>query len=645
MNTSVQKLKDIKETDTHQIGGKAANLAKLIQNGFPVPNGFVVGLNAFTKDNKLNRDAKQQIKKLVNSSKFYAVRSSALAEDAEEESWAGQFETFLNTKPEDIFAKIEGCHNSSKKRAKAYAKGKAVNNFDIAVVVQEMLKPEYSGVLFTKDPLTGKDTLLTEYIEGLGEELVSGKVDPKRILLSSDETKQTPFDASQLADLASRVEKLFGNPQDIEWAWADNQVWLVQARPITATQNKRKGYYLGEPNDLFYWGPTRAKPLYMSDFIAAVERFFTYMVSRPELPNPPKTICLFEEGKNVWLINATAFAEFTEKTFEAYSRLNLLEQDITNWRNIASKLGQLDGNELVESLINAWYYTEFAEFALYGAESALIKQLSRFDNEARQEIWGTFTVPDKPTFLNRLDAELAVSQNAVTMARKYPWVQDGYNGLAHNAKGYFEDRIKIVDGDRSNQQQNLQTKRSGLTDKFKLTDDEIKLLTLARKLAEFMDDRKAWMMQTRKFIKKNISNIEHGWFFNEGKSSSISQEDARELWQRYIDFKTSTSTVGGIVASNGGRHFVNGEVVIITSATDIVEDNKILIVPSTSPSYVPLMRSAKALVTDHGGMMSHAAIVAREFNLPCIVGTKQATKILKTGDKVVLDLVRGEVNK
>lgn len=90
---------------------------------------------------------------------------------------------------------------------------------------------------------------------------------------------------------------------------------------------------------------------------------------------------------------------------------------------------------------------------------------------------------------------------------------------------------------------------------------------------------------------------------------------------------------------------MNGEVVVVTSPTDIAEDGRIVVVPSTSPSYVPLMRKAKALVTDHGGMMSHAAIVAREFNLPCIVGTKQATKVLKNGDKVVLDLVKGEVNK
>jgi pyruvate,water dikinase len=153
------------------------------------------------------------------------------------------------------------------------------------------------------------------------------------------------------------------------------------------------------------------------------------------------------------------------------------------------------------------------------------------------------------------------------------------------------------------------------------------------------------MMQTRRNISESLTNIEFGWFFENGQASLVGKDDAKELWERYIDFKSSSNAVKGIVASNGSRHFINGEVAVVSSPTDNVENDKILVVPSTSPSYVPLMRKAKALITDHGGMMSHAAIVAREFNLPCIVGTKNATKILRTGDKVVLDLVRGEVSQ
>lgn len=378
--------------------------------------------------------------------------------------------------------------------------------------------------------------------------------------------------------------------------------------------------------------------------MAAAERLFIEMANDTDLPNPPKTLVLFDEGKMVWLSNVQNFADFTEATFTAYEKRNQLEQDIKKWETTSHELEDLSGEALNEKLVEAWFSTVFAEFSLYGAETSLIKRLNRFEPNVRQEIWGAFTVPDTATFLSRIDSELASSQDPKTMAERYSWIQDGYDGLSDNAQEYFEQRLKIIDVEQI-EPVDYGQKRERLTQVLKLTNDEVSALTLARKLAEFMDRRKEWMMKTRRLLTSSVGKIEHGWFFNDSKASLIDQEATHELWQRYVDFKASTSAVTGVVASNGGKHFINGEVVVVSSPTDNVEDGKIIVVPSTSPSYVPLMRKAKALVTDHGGMMSHAAIVAREFNLPCIVGTKQATKVLHTGDKVVLDLVKGEVVK
>ncbi|MEO8862884.1 MAG: PEP/pyruvate-binding domain-containing protein [Candidatus Saccharimonadales bacterium] len=635
---------ELKEAGNRKIfGGKAANLAKLIQARLPVPNGLAVGIDVFTNNGNLSDGAKRQIELLINPDKLYAVRSSALTEDGQDASWAGQFETFLDTKPQDVIDRVEECHNSVKNRAKSYATDKATINFDIAVVVQEMLQPEYAGVLFTTDPISGEHMLVTEYVAGLGEELVSGRADPEIVILGSKEAKKAPFDTNSLAELATLTEKLFGAPQDIEWAWVDAKIWLVQARPITVIQKSRSGYYLGEPSDLFYWGPSRAKPMYMSDFMTAVERLFLAMANDDTLPNPPKTLVLFDEGKMVWLSNEEEFTDFTQQTFTAYEKLARLSEDIAQWHDATEKLVNLAGTELTKTIVDAWMHTEFAEFALYGAETSLVERLNRFDTKTRQDIWGAFTVTDKPTFLTRIDSELASTKDAKTMAIRYSWIQDGYDGLSNSAYKYFEERLKVVGSDTITDQ-NLETKRSELIEKLKLSEQEVKSLNLARKLAEFMDERKAWMMQSRRLLKHSIGNVEHGWFFDNGKVTLVNHDDTHELWQRYVDFKASTNALIGTVASNGGKHFINGEVVVVNSPADIVDDGKIVVVPSTSPSYVPLMRKAKALVTDHGGLMSHAAIVAREFNLPCIVGTKQATKVLKNGDKVVLDLVKGEVN-
>ncbi|HWB39043.1 MAG TPA: PEP/pyruvate-binding domain-containing protein [Candidatus Saccharimonadales bacterium] len=639
----VRPLSDVGGEDSLQIGGKAANLAKLVQAGLPVPKGFAVGLESFDKQGRLKEETVKQIPTLLDSAKLYAVRSSALSEDAEGASWAGQFETFLDTKPENVIAKIEECHNSAKKRAVAYAEDKQTGSFDIAVVVQEMLKPEYAGVLFTKDPLTGKDQLITEYVAGLGEELVSGRADPKRIVLTGADVS-APFDTKQLIDLAKNVEQLFGLPQDIEWVWAEQKIWLVQARPITVTQQVAKGYNIGEPEDLFYWGPARTKPMYMSDWLTANSLFFKMMANDPQLPTPPKSLVLYYDNKMVYLSDAADFGSWCEATFVAYKAANRLANDKAHWAETAKSLAELDGQAFELAIIEAWKATIFAEFALYGAESSIAKQLARLDAEDRQAVWGAFTVPDNSTFLARIDAELAQTKDPAAIAKKYPWIQDGYDGVVDAAESYFAARLKIVEYEDFTPT-DYASKREMLIAKLKLTEDEVEALTLARELAEFMDDRKAWMMQTRRLIKRSVGDVEHGWFFDNGKEANLSAEEVEQLWERYIDFKVSSNAVNGIVASNGGRHFVNGEVVVVGSPADSIEQGKILVVPSTSPSYVPLMRKAKALITDHGGMMSHAAIVAREFNLPCIVGTKQATKVLQTGDKVILDLIKGEVNR
>lgn len=638
---SIQELKNADELSSS--GGKAVNLAKMLQKGLPVPRGFSVRLDAFDELGNLKDGLADQILKLLDQTKKYAVRSSAIAEDSANASWAGQFESFLDIEPQDVPGKVIECHNSAKERAKAYAQNLADDSsFNVAVVIQEMVHPEYAGVLFTKDPLTGEKRFVTEYVEGIGEELVSGRADPIKLSWKPGDEIKAPFDVAKLTSLAEKVEAAFESPQDIEWAWAENTMWLVQTRPITSTQTSKENYNIGEPADLFYWGPSRTNPMYMSDFMAAVEKLFAEMVSDPELPAPPKNLVLFDEGKMVWLSNAQDFFDWCEKTFEAYEKQNRLTQDIARWREYSNGLAQLNEKEFNSAIIDAWYYTEFAEFSLYGAEAVLAKRLSRFDEKTRQEIWAAFTIPDKPTFLVRIDKELSESKDPRAMADKYPWIQDGYHGVSDNAESYFLERLKII-GDELEEVKNYELKRAELTKKHGLNDGEISALTLARKLAEFIDDRKAWMMQTRRLIKAPIGGINHGWFFDGKTATLIDQENTHELWQRFVNFKASTNAVAGVVASNGGKHFVNGEVYIVATPTDPVPDNKIVVVLSTSPSYVPLMRKAKALVTDHGGMMSHAAIVAREFNLPCIVGTKQATKVLSTGDHVVLDLVKGEV--
>lgn len=128
----------------------------------------------------------------------------------------------------------------------------------------------------------------------------------------------------------------------------------------------------------------------------------------------------------------------------------------------------------------------------------------------------------------------------------------------------------------------------------------------------------------------------------------IHGKEAKELDQRYWRLSPAHSMrqLQGIVA-HGGASKVVGTAFLIRTHADLARFPRgaILVASMTAPEYVVAMRRARAVITDEGGITSHAAIVSRELGLPCIVGTKYATQILKTGDRVSVDSKNGYVKK
>lgn len=672
----------IKATDSKRYGGKAANLANLLKLGINVPDGWAISHDGFDKNGKL-----EFIDTLELDSDFlYAVRSSATVEDSVDNSWAGQFESFLYVPAKEVISRIEQCHKSAKSRTKAYAlhAGKS-EEFKVAVVVQQMIDPDYAGVIFTKNPVDNSNNIVGEYVKGVGESLVSGKTTPKEFSYNrsnGDITSKTklPFDAKTLIRTSIQIEDAYlGQPQDIEWAVdKSNKIWFTQTRPITTLQNQQVAtglHYLGQPDTLFYWGPASAKPLYMSDFLLAEQNNFAKLFKSDAFPNPPKTLLLFKNGKSLWLNTKTDFFKFVEQIFNYYSNYGDLERDIKTWQKRIAEIDYekvYDPKKLTKLLIDSWEPTLIAEFALYGSEASIAKELQEYTKQDQQVIWGAYTLPDLPSFINRIDADVKTIADPIMLGAKYPWALNSYAGVSSIDKvnKYFSERLKLLGNDLELATGSID-KRLEVAKTYKLSKNLVRKLDLARNLARFMDDRKAWMLQSRRVIEKcakkvsevtktPLSELEqctlqdlsltkplpyYGWTYINGKNIQLSDLDVSRSWDWYIDYAAAQSVLKGLVISRGGKHFMTGEVVVVHDPNQSVESDKILVVPSTSPSYVPLMRSAAALITDHGGMMSHAAIVAREFNLPCIVGTVNATKVLKNGDKVVIDLVNGEVKR
>lgn len=231
-------------------GGKGGMLARMFQGGYPVPEGFVILPSAFQGD-KLHNEAWEQIQinlkqlRENHDSVLFAVRSSALSEDSAQASFAGEFETVLNVKTDQEALEAINTVFLSKQseRVKTYSSVHGIESSHlIAIVVQIMVPSEMAGVLFTADPITGSHRhMLGNYVYGLGEQLVSGEADAQDFKIALPKGKyQGPGDlkkyASRLYKLSATLEKDFGGPQDIEWAVAEDQLFILQSRPITTLQ-------------------------------------------------------------------------------------------------------------------------------------------------------------------------------------------------------------------------------------------------------------------------------------------------------------------------------------------------------------------------------------------------------------------------
>ena len=312
----VRPIVDVGLDDVPSVGGKAANLGELTRCGLPVPAGFVVPAESFlaamdvagcraelsdgtstapTLDEVALARFAERARTLVRASGVpselveviesaragaiatrLAVRSSATAEDSADTSFAGMHASFTNVTDEQLIDRILDCWVSLYgDRAVAYrAERELTDEPAIAVVVQDMLASDRSGVMFTTDD--SGDSLVIEAAFGLGEFVVAGTIEPdayhvdratgrlteihlgdKSSALMSTEAGEeiTPVDAAraasqvltpteivQLSKLGVAIEEHYGCPQDIEWAFVGADLFFVQSRPVTfrPTRSDRK---------------------------------------------------------------------------------------------------------------------------------------------------------------------------------------------------------------------------------------------------------------------------------------------------------------------------------------------------------------------------------------------------------------------
>ncbi len=249
-------LKEVKYNDIGSVEKISEKLRKLIEGA------------------KMPKPIEDEIKKafIKLGSKLVAVRSSATAEDSSDTSWAGELESYLNTTDKTLFTNVKKCWASLfTPRAIVYRNEKNLLTTEVrvAVVVQSMVESEVSGIAFTVHPVTqDRNQMIIEAGWGLGEAIVSGSVTPDSYIIDKKEKtlldvmisdqgkkivrcerkgtkwmsvekklqsqqKLTGAEILELSDICLRIEKHYGFPCDIEWAFFKKKFYIVQSRPIT----------------------------------------------------------------------------------------------------------------------------------------------------------------------------------------------------------------------------------------------------------------------------------------------------------------------------------------------------------------------------------------------------------------------------
>lgn len=236
-------LKGAAARDRSRAGGKGAVLAELA-GAFDVPGFFVVPIDAFGPQGMTPETAaglEDAIRNLGPGP--FAVRSSGVDEDGAEAAHSGQFDTRLNVAAEDVAEAVAAVWRSGfSETLAAYrrARGLSGEAQPPAVVIQRMAAATAAGVAFTADPVSGDpDVVVISAVEGLGDRLVSGEEDGEtwqvrgdRITAPADPVL-TEDQARRVAELARRAEAHYGRPQDVEWAFEGERLYLLQSRPIT----------------------------------------------------------------------------------------------------------------------------------------------------------------------------------------------------------------------------------------------------------------------------------------------------------------------------------------------------------------------------------------------------------------------------
>ena len=665
----IYRLSEINATHVAEAGGKGASLGELIQAKAPVPPGFVVSSCAFREyffQGEPKRAVVDVIQRLIANQlslaqaraeiqscleevcfpeplevavrqatdemqlKRVSVRSSATCEDSATSAWADQLETWLDVSPDEITKRIRDCWLSLfSESALAYGAthGYASGEIAVAVVIQQMVASEISGIGFSVHPVTQEpDIQLIEACLGLGEAIVSGRIVPDQFIVERDSfqilesvigeqkealwlgdgnTKpvwqeldgrgsQPKISTSQVREYAgilARLHNHYGHPIDTEWAIENGNFQILQARPIT----------------------TLAAEYDQSLFDQSLEWHFC--VRRP-------FFLLAASILPYWMD-----ARHADHTLGTHLNEALLIQDETGMMNLFSsqksadefldRIGYLFQNDR-EEIIRILRYG----LGIYAQGSAVIEQgVSGFADLAELEDFFADVAQHTTVFpawlltyieLHQIDdPEVRSLAEQIRSHSLYPVIE---RKLLQPLAKQTAERLGFSQPDRACDLVLWSELKQGLVTRELLETRLQSVDSGERYIFQLLDGQESFHLVSQTgYLLTRLAK----------QRQSLPVGDSNEL--------TGQAAWPGIFR---GRARV---VLSLDSQGFSVQADEVLVSIQSNPALLPLMKTCGAIVTDDGGIACHAAILARELKKPTLIGTGRATKMIQDGDLIEVD--------
>ncbi|MEK7129863.1 MAG: PEP/pyruvate-binding domain-containing protein [Patescibacteria group bacterium] len=652
----IKQFTELGSSETAIAGGKGASLGEMTRSGIPVPPGFVILSSAYEHflshngldlkiDSLLRRinladthsleSVSQEIRSMIENASIpddllfevvknfilleaphVAVRSSATSEDSIDASWAGQLESYLNTTERTMLKHMRRCWASLfTPRAIAYRREKGLHEkkISVAVVVQKMIASDSAGIAFSVHPVTeDMNQLLAEAAFGLGEPIVSGSITPDSYIVGKDPRRVIQINIAEkhqalVRSVDSEGNELTAIKEPKAYEQVLNNAQILELTNLVVAIEKHYGF----PCDV-EWALENGK--------------FYILQSRPITTLTKKERHHFHyTATDVGILHHDVMLSLDG--YGAFDYRILIESGVV--RGYLSDAGMEQAREHGEKLLDEDFFKKIVERAARVHTSLIEYQRPAVGAVALQEwerllslckaMWSIYTYCDQPMQSTLEDMVLKKKPDSdyaqhvlETMGKIKLELHASAENIFTNGFDTFAELLEL---------------------KFKITRDEFYALT-QHEVREALKGKAPPVENARARLRGCV-------FVRKQNSWQCLTGDEFRKWKEVIE-QGQPKDIVGTVAFPGKA---TGRVVKHLSWTAItnIPAGSILVTGMTNPQMIPYIKNAAAIVTDEGGLTCHAAIISREWKIPCVVGTKVATQLLRDGDLVQVDANAGLV--